>query len=75
MANTSRLTLVERLVGGDLVATLTAWRADGLSLDDMAVRMAADHDIDVTRETLRRWCHELGVSLDPVGSDTPGTAA
>jgi transposase-like protein len=30
----------------------------------MAVRMATDFDIPVTRETIRRWCHELGVSLD-----------
>lgn len=60
---TSRLPLVERLVGGDLAGLLRRWRTEGLTLDQMAVKMQTDHDIPVTRETLRRWCHELGVSL------------
>jgi hypothetical protein len=63
--------LVERIVGGDLAGLLAAWRAEGLTLDQMAVRMRTQHDVAVTRETLRRWCHELGVRLD---SDKAGAA-
>jgi hypothetical protein len=65
--------LVERIVGGDLAGLLTAWRSEGLTLDQMAVRMRTQHDVAVTRETLRRWCHDLGVDLASAG--TGGEAA
>lgn len=60
----SRRPLVERLVGGDLAGVLQKWRDDELTLDEMAARMGAEHDIEVSRETIRRWCHELGVRID-----------
>lgn len=51
--------LVDRLLKGRLAESLTAWRDEGLSFESMAFRLHAEHDIEVTSETVRRWYGEL----------------
>ena len=55
MPRTSTFPLVDRLLDGRLSETLDAWRNEGLSYFDMAVRLHDDHSIEVAPETLRRW--------------------
>lgn len=43
----------ERL-DGKLDETLAEWKAEGLSIDKMVIRLA-EHDLTVSRETVRRW--------------------
>ena len=47
--------LVDRIFDGTLKANLLAWRAEGLSLTAIALRLHDDHSVDVTGETVRRW--------------------
>lgn len=51
--------LVDRILGGKLDERLKAWRAEGLTYDGIARRLDAEHDIDVTSETVRKWCASL----------------
>lgn len=55
------LPLVDRLLDGKLEELLTEMRADEQSYDTIARRLHAEHDIDVTGETVRRWCIDLDV--------------
>lgn len=55
------LPLVDRLLDGKLAELLSAMRADDQSYDSIARRLHVDHDIDVTGETVRRWCIDLEV--------------
>lgn len=48
--------LVDKLLDGQLAALLEAWRTEGLSYNDMAYRLRSEHDINVSQETIRRWC-------------------
>lgn len=47
--------LVDRILGGKLDQTLAAWRTEGLSYEAIARRLASEHDISVTAETIRAW--------------------
>jgi len=51
--------LVDRIMGGTLVDFLTSARADGLSYERTARKLAAEHDIDVSAEQVRKWCTEV----------------
>lgn len=48
--------LVDRILGGGLVQFLDDARAAGESHETIARRLSAEHAIDVTGETVRRWC-------------------
>lgn len=52
--------LSDRTLGGTLERRLRRWRKDGLSFDRIA-RHLADEGIDVTGETIRRWCNALQI--------------
>lgn len=55
MARTSSFPVYDRLkFGGRLAETLTAWRADGLSIDEVMIRLHAE-DVPVSRSTVVRW--------------------
>lgn len=54
--------LVDRIVDGRLESLLREWRADGLSHEAIARRLAVDFDVDVTGETVRVWWTELGAA-------------
>lgn len=62
MPPTSSLPLVDRLFGGRFGEWLEAARAGGDSFEVIARRLADEHDITVTGETVRRWCSELEAS-------------
>lgn len=59
MSRTSTFPLHDRLLGGTLADKLRAWRADGDSLLTIRDRLSA-HDVNVSVETVRRWCDEVG---------------
>ena len=56
MAPTDTSKLVDRIIPGGLAAYLTEARADGDTFADIAFRLRSEHDIEVTQETVRRWC-------------------
>lgn len=61
---TPLLPLVERILEGQLRETLQEHRTAGLTYEAISRRFLADHDIDVTGETVRNWCNKLEIK-DP----------
>lgn len=61
----SQFPLADRLVGGDLKERIAAWRAEGLSFNDIAIRLREEHSIAVTDETVRRWAGQFVVDTEP----------
>ena len=59
---TTKYALVDRLLGGTLTDKLTAWRNAGTSYDEIAYRLRADHDVNVSTATVYRWCADLPTS-------------
>lgn len=55
MARSPIRDLITRAVGGDLDGTLLALRAEGLTYEQIAFRIYAEHDIEVTGQTIRNW--------------------
>lgn len=53
--------MADRLAAGTLADHLKALRADGLSWDMVAMRLFADHGVEVSAETLRQWGDELAI--------------
>lgn len=49
--------LVDRVLGGRLDEVLSEYRASGLTFEQIARAFKDDHDIDVTKETVRKWVH------------------
>lgn len=60
---TRTLPLVDRALGGTLQARLQKGRSDGLSHGQIADDLAAEVGIVVSRETVRKWCHELRIEV------------
>lgn len=54
MARTSTLDLYDRLLDGELRQLLLTWRAEALSLDEMAYRLR-DRQVTASRSTVGRW--------------------
>ena len=52
-------TLTDRLVPGGIDKWLRDARADGLSLDAIALKLHDEYDITVTRSTIVNWLKEL----------------
>lgn len=68
MARPSSRSLVDRLLGGRLQEELTERRAAGDSYAVIARWFSADHDFDITPETVRQWCMSLGIEkAEPEG--------
>lgn len=59
------LPLVDRILDGRLRDLLQEYRTEGLTYETMSRRLAADHQIEVVSETMRKWCLELGVTDEP----------
>lgn len=57
MAAPDLFPFVDRLIGGDLAERLRRWRAEGLSYRRISLQLRDDAGIDVTGETIRRWCN------------------
>jgi len=75
MARTPLLrNLVDRAVDGGLAPYLQQHRDAGLSYGAIARDMAATHDIDVTAETIRVWCHDMEIAGRPVLTDDFGVS-
>jgi intein-encoded DNA endonuclease-like protein len=51
--------IYDRVLGGRLEALLRRWRAEGLSYEAIAHRLADDHGVTVTGQTVRRWLVDL----------------
>lgn len=50
--------LADRLISGGLERYLVQARIEsGRSYASIAAALASDHDITVTKETVRHWCH------------------
>ena len=47
--------LAEHAVGKDLRTLLVQWRNDGLTYQEIAERLGADHGVVVTRQTVSKW--------------------
>lgn len=65
--------LVERILNGRLTDVLIERRAEELSYEQIARYLATVHQIEVSGEQVRKWCHESGVqaivdSRKPVAS-------
>lgn len=58
MARTSTLDLYDRLLDGQVRPLLKQWRAEGLSLDEMAYRLR-DRQVTASRSTIGRWLHRI----------------
>lgn len=61
MAPTTSLPLVDRLLDGTLEAELRRRRAIPDSFETIARWLIAEHDIDVSSATVRRWCRQYGI--------------
>jgi hypothetical protein len=59
MAATDTYPLINRLVPGGLDAYLTAARGGGDSHETIAYRLRSEHAIEVSAETVRKWCLRL----------------
>lgn len=59
MGRASTFALYDRLLDGRLGEILKTYRAEGLSYFEITRRLSADHEIDITTETARRWLHSL----------------
>lgn len=53
--------LFDRLMGGRLERRLRSLADEGHTYVRMAERLRSDNDIDVSHETVRRWCLDLGI--------------
>lgn len=60
MARTQTFPLYDRIFDGQFAETLNRWRHDeGLSVQDIAFRLATEHDLKVSIATVHRWFREL----------------
>lgn len=53
--------LLDRAIEGGLERYLTERRAAGDSYATIAAALLEDHDVGVTRETVRLWCTSLDI--------------
>lgn len=54
--------LSDRLIPGGLLALLRKARRHGDSFSEISDTLREKYNIRVDRETVRRWCSELGVT-------------
>lgn len=51
--------IYDRMLNGRLAVLLRRYRTEGLSYEMVARRLADDHDVHVTGQTVRRWLADL----------------
>jgi len=61
MGAQSTFDLYDRILGGQLRRLLADWRAEGLSLEDIAYRLR-DMDVQAKSVTVGRWIKEQGIT-------------
>lgn len=59
MPRTSTKDLYGKALGRDIDELLTEWKDEGLSGEDIAFRLKADHDLSVSTSTVYRWLAAL----------------
>ena len=60
VARNDTFPLIDRLVPGGLKEFLSKAREAGDSCEAIAYSLRHDHDIAVSTETVRKWCHRVG---------------
>lgn len=63
--------MADRLLNGRLASLLREFRHQHLGTEDIARRLYAEAGVEVSGETVRRWCIDLGIALP---ADTEGAA-
>lgn len=53
--------MADRLTGGRLASLIAAYRAEGLSWDDVARKLYDDGGVEANGETIRKWATALGI--------------
>lgn len=66
--------MVDRILGGQLEETLRGYAAQGLSPGRMALRLAADYQVEVSGQTIKKWVAALPDQSDDAPAQTPQTA-
>lgn len=66
--------MADRLAGGHLRQVMADLRATGRSFAFVARELYANHGVEVTGETVRSWCNDLGIEKGPDISNTAGAA-
>lgn len=59
MRGTTLRDLTDRVLGGELDRFLAERREAGLSYEQIARQLLADHQINVAATTVWRWCSDL----------------
>jgi len=60
--DTQQFRMADRLAEGNLSALLVQYRTEeGRSLEEIVRRLYAEYGIEVTRQTLDKWCRSLGI--------------
>lgn len=49
------LDLYDRILAGGLKPLLRQWKTEEVALDEQTHRLRTEHDVQVSRETVRRW--------------------
>ena len=63
MPRPSLMRLADRALDGKLGGYLIGWRDEGLSWDQIAKRLHAEHDVSVTPKTVQSWHSQLVAEL------------
>lgn len=58
MARQSTFELYDRILAGGLRDLLAGWKAEGLSMEEIAFRLRG-HAVTVSRDTVRRWYERM----------------
>lgn len=56
--------MVDRIVGGNLAETIRKHRDEGLTPDQISLRLFADHQLEIPGRTMRRWVDALETNGD-----------
>lgn len=57
--------LAREKTGGRIDSIIRAERSKGLSYDEIARRLFAAHQVEISGNTLRTWARELGIEAEP----------
>lgn len=66
MPRESLRTVANTLSGGGLETDLREWRGQNLSFREIARKILDKYEVDVTSETVRKWCAHLDIPTQRV---------
>lgn len=58
---TSSFPLYDRLIPGGLRPLLASLAAEGLSMEDITYKLRSEHEVTVSKATVRRWLDDCGI--------------